>query len=190
MKFVREFEVGEPLPAVWSLFQDVPAVAQCMPGAVLTDVKGDGVYAGRVSVKLGPLNPTFEGEAAVTVEEDAHVLNVSGSGVDRQGGSRGRADVSVALLERRQATVVSVDATITLSGAAARFGRTGLIEEMASRLIAEFVGCLESKLAAATAGEAAAVEAREVRGFSFLVAAVLAWLRRIAGRFVSRSAGD
>ena len=187
MKFAQEFEVGKPRSAVWNLFRDVPAVAQCMPGAELTGERGDDVYAGRLSVKLGPLNPTFEGEASITVEEETHTLQVSGSGVDRQGGSRGRADVSVELVDRGQATVVSVDADITLSGAAARFGRTGLMEEMASRLIAEFVGCLESKLAAATAGEAATVEAREVRGFSLLVASILAWIRRAARRLVRRS---
>lgn len=187
MKFSQEFAVGKPLPVVWGLFHDVPAVAQCLPGAELTDDKGGGAYAGQVSVKLGPLNPTFEGEAVIIFDEDDHEVIVNGSGVDRQGGSRGRAEVRVGLHERDLATTVSVNATVTLSGAAARFGRTGLMEEMAARMIDDFVRCLETKLAAATPTEADAVEAKEVRGISLFVSAVIAWLRRVTRRFLRRT---
>ena len=186
MKFTDEFTVGRPVEAVWGLFEDVASVAQCMPGAELTDDKGEGVYAGRVSVKLGPLNPTFEGEATAVYDSDEHSIRLNGSGVDRQGGSRGRVAVVVDLRGVDKSTAVSVDANITLSGAAARFGRTGLMEEMANRLISEFVACLEAKLAAGTATEAASVHAEEVKGFSLFLASLGGWfkrlLRRIAGR--------
>ena len=159
MNFVEEFVVHRPVSAVWELFRNVDAVAQCMPGAELTEDKGDGVYAGRVSVKLGPLNPTFDGEATVVYETEARIIRLNGSGVDRRGGSRGRVAVVVDVRDEGASTPVAVDADITLSGAAARFGLTGLMEEMANRLIAEFVGCLEAKLAAGTGAEAAEVQA-------------------------------
>ncbi|MDF1597219.1 MAG: SRPBCC family protein [Acidimicrobiia bacterium] len=182
MKFAQEFQVGRPLPEVWALFQDVPAVAQCMPGAELTADKGGGVFAGLVSVKLGPLNPTFEGEATAIYDDAAKEIQLTGSGVDRTGGSRGRVNVEVGLRDVESATVVAVDANITLSGAASRFGRTGLMEEMANRLINEFVACLEAKLAAGTEAEAASVQAREVRGLSLFLSSIAGWLSRLFRR--------
>ena len=186
MKFADEFTVERPADAVWALFEDVEAVAQCMPGAELTENKGEGVYTGRVSVKLGPLNPTFEGEATAVYDSDNRGILLNGSGVDRKGGSRGRVSVSVNVREIGASTSVAVDANITLSGAASRFGRTGLMEEMANRLINEFVACLEAKLAAGTETEAAAVHADEVRGFSLLLAGIGGWFRRLLRRLSGR----
>ena len=42
-------------------------------------------------------------------------------------------------------TRVTVDADVMLAGAAAQFGRTGLIQEMSKRLIGEFVHCVEAE---------------------------------------------
>ena len=56
--------------------------------------------------------------------------------------------------------------------AAAQFGRTGLVKEMSSRLIGEFVRCVEAKLAAETPAEAAQVQAEEVRGFGLFFSSV------------------
>ena len=90
MKISQSFEVARPLPAVWELFQDVPAVAACMPGAELTENKGDGVYAGRVGIKLGPFGASFEGEAQVTADPASFVGRAEGRGIDKKGGSRSR----------------------------------------------------------------------------------------------------
>ncbi|HEX5079207.1 MAG TPA: SRPBCC domain-containing protein, partial [Geminicoccaceae bacterium] len=65
MKIAQKFTVARPLDEVWAFFQDVPAVARCAPGAELTEDKGDGLYAGRVRVRLGPFGAQFEGEARV-----------------------------------------------------------------------------------------------------------------------------
>jgi len=89
MKITHEFAVTRPVEAVWGFFQDVPAVAQCLPGAELTADKGNNTYGGKVSVKLGPLTAVFEGDAVVTSNSQAHTAVIDGTGVDRRGGSRG-----------------------------------------------------------------------------------------------------
>jgi carbon monoxide dehydrogenase subunit G len=182
MKISHEFEVARPVDAVWEFFQDVPSVAQCLPGAELREDKGDGVYSGVVSVKLGPMTASFEGDATVTPDEASRRGSISGKGVDRRGGSRGRVEVEYRLSESESGTAVAIDADVTLSGAAAQFGRTGLINEMSSRLISDFVGCVEGKLSAATSEEAAAISAEDVRGFSLLWQSFVAWIRRLFGR--------
>ncbi len=187
MKIVETIEVQRSPDQVWALFQDVPELARCLPGAELTEDRGGGVYAGNVSVKLGPMSATFEGEAVVETDAERRSGKVVGKGVDKAGGSMGRVDVAYVLVATDDGgTRVDIDAEVHLSGAVAQFGRTGLIKEMSSRLIGEFVDCLEAKLAAATEEEAAAVTAGEVRGISLFFASLWSWIKGAIERLFGR----
>jgi uncharacterized protein len=183
MKISHEFTVSRPVTTVWDFFQDVPDVAQCLPGATLTSVNDDGSYSGKVAVKLGPLSATFDGKALIGTDPAAHTGTIDGSGTDRKGGSRGQLKVAYAMTpDGGASTKVSIDADVVLSGAAAQFGRGGLITEMSNRLIGEFVTCVEAKLAATTVEQAAEIKAGEVKGFSLFFASLVAWLKRLVGR--------
>jgi uncharacterized protein len=182
MNITHEFEVSRPVDTVWTFFQDVASVADCLPGAELLEDKGDGVYVGKVSVKLGPLSATFEGEATVTPDHASKTGLIDGKGVDRRGGSRGQVKVTYALVPSPAGTAVKIDADVTLSGAAAQFGRTGLINEMSTRLISELVQCVEGKLAATTVEEAQEIKAAEVKGLSLFFQSLLAWFKRLFGK--------
>jgi carbon monoxide dehydrogenase subunit G len=182
MKIAHEFRVARPMTTVWEFFQDIPEVAQCLPGAELLSDEGDGAYKGRVSVKLGPLSATFDGQAAVSTDPSTHTGTIDGKGADRRGGSRGTVKVLYALAEDGDGTKVSIDADVTLSGSAAQFGRGGLITEMSNRLISEFVGCVEGKLAATTVQERQEIRAAEVHGFSLFWQSLLAWVKRLFTR--------
>ena len=158
--------------AVWALFQDIEGLAQCLPGAELTEDKGDGQYAGKVVVKLGPMTATFEGEATVATDDETRTGSVDGRGVDRRGGSRGQIKVAYVIEPHDEGSQVRLDTAVTLSGAAAQFGRTGIIKEMSKRILGEFVQCLEAKLAAGSAEEAADVEADDVGGLGLFVSSL------------------
>ena len=194
MKVAQKFTVARPLGEVFAFFQDVPAVARCMPGAELLEDKGDGLYAGRVKVRLGPFGANFEGEARVSADPAAHSGHVEGKGVDRRGGSRTRMVMDYRLEPAGEGTEVTVDADVTLAGAIAQFGRTGLIQETANILVQDFVAALERELAPAPASDAAApgapkppaqassaavakTAAREIRGGTLTLRALWAWLR-------------
>ena len=136
MNITQQFTVTRPLDSVWTLFQDVSELARCLPGAELTSDNGDGTYDGRVSVKLGPIAASFDGSATVTFDHEAHTSNIKGRGVDRSGGSQGRVEVDVVLIEADGThTDVTVDAKVMLAGPIAQFGRTGLVNEVSKRLI-------------------------------------------------------
>ncbi len=190
MKITEVIEVGRDIDQVWALFQDVPELARCLPGAELTEDKGGGVYAGSVGAKLGPMTANFEGEATVTSDAESRSGNVNGKGTDRRGGSVGQVKMNYAMEPVEGGTKITVDAEVILSGAAAQFGRTGLIKEMSSRLIGEFVACVEAKLAAETVEEAAEVQAAEVQGvslfFSSLIATIVNFFKRLMGRFTDK----
>jgi uncharacterized protein len=185
VKIRHEFNVDRSSDMVWEFFQDIPNVASCMPGAELIEEKGDGGYAGRVSVKLGAMTATFEGTCKIDPDHGTKKCQIEGKGVDKRGGSRGQVVVEYAVDDHPETTGrshVTVDADVKLSGAAAQFGRAALIQEMSSRLIDEFVYCLEAKLDATTPEEVASIHASEVKGFSLFFASlwstIRSWFRR------------
>jgi carbon monoxide dehydrogenase subunit G len=183
MKITQEFVVSQSPDAVWHFFQDVPSVAQCLPGSELLGESEGGAYEGRLSVRLGPMTAAFEGTAVVSPDHDSRTASIDCKGVDRRGGSRGQAKLSYAVAPHGpDATTVTVDADITLSGPAAQFGRTGLINEMSKRLIGEFVSCLEAKLAAPTHAAAEAITASRVSGISLFLSSLWASFKRLFTR--------
>ncbi|MCR9136155.1 MAG: SRPBCC family protein [Alphaproteobacteria bacterium] len=149
MKISQTFNVSQPPDVVWTFFQNIPELAECMPGASLNEDKGDGVYTGQVAIKLGPFTASFEGEAKVQVDETARTGHAEGKGFDKRGGSRSKLVMDYALKDNGAQTEVSVDADVQLSGPIAQFGRAGVIEETAKLLIGQFVTNLEAKLASA-----------------------------------------
>ena len=178
MKINQEFQVASPPASVFAFFEDVASVAQCMPGAELTEDHGDGSYTGSVSVRLGPMTASFEGKANIATDPDTMTGSIDGKGVDRRGGSRGNVKVEYSVEAADGGTRVSVDADLTISGAAAQFGRTGLLNQISERLIQQFVECLEGKLAAQSPEEAETIEADEVKGISLAVSTVGAGLSK------------
>jgi carbon-monoxide dehydrogenase small subunit len=208
LEIKQTFTVARPLPDVWALFQDVPTVAGCMPGAELIADKGDGVYQGKVSIKLGPFGAAFEGEAKVTPDEANHTGHVEGKGTDKRGGSRSKLLMDYHLAEVPGGTRVDVVADIQLVGPIAQFGRTGIVNETANVLIRQFVQNVEAKLAVSAPPADAAPEpavatssataattrtppprpapapapANSISVFSLIGAVIASWFRRLFGR--------
>lgn len=186
----HEFTVDRSPDAVWTFFQDIPEVASCMPGAELEDQKEGDTYEGKVSVKLGAMTATFEGQATIDPDPETHTCHISGKGVDRRGGSRGQVDVDYRLHGVNGGTRVEVDADVKLSGAAAQFGRKGLITEMSNRLIGEFVDCLEAKLGAESPEQAREIRAGEVKGISLFFASLWSSIKEFFRRTFGSGGGS
>ena len=180
----ESFTVEQPIGVVWTFFQDVPTVAQCMPGVELLDAVNDDTYNGKMKVKLGPISAQFQGTATIeSLDETAKTGSISAKGADRQGGSRASAKVQYSLGDSGGGmTSVDIVADIVLQGSMAQFGRTGLIQEVSSQLTKEFASCIESKLGATTPEAAAEVKASEVKGFSVFFKGLWAWLKGLFER--------
>jgi uncharacterized protein len=196
VKISQQFTVARPLADVWAFFQDVAAVARCMPGAELTEDKGGGLYAGKVKVRLGPFGANFEGEAKVSPDPASHSGHVEGKGVDRRGGSRSRLVMDYRLAPAEGGTEVTVDADVTLAGAIAQFGRTSLMQETANILVRDFASALEAQLAPATAQTTAPemlppaarpAGPREIGAGAVGLRALWAWLKSLLRGLLFRS---
>ncbi|PZQ97660.1 MAG: hypothetical protein DI533_10820 [Cereibacter sphaeroides] len=151
MKLQQEFTVARPLSEIWAFFQDVPAVATCLQGAEYLGTREDGKHSGKMSMKIGPFQASFEGEAEVNYNTATHTITMEGKGVDKKGASRGKMTMACNLAEVEGGTKVVVDADIQLSGTIAQFGRTGIIQEIANVMISDFVRNVEAQLPAPSA---------------------------------------
>jgi len=147
MKIDNEFTVGVPIDRAWAVLTDLEGIAPCMPGAVLTGVEGD-VYSGKVKVKVGPITSEYAGTAQfVEKDEASHRAVINANGRDVRGAGNAAAAITAQLRAEGSSTVVSVDTDLKISGKIAQFG-SGMIKEVSTKLLGQFVDCLEGKLAA------------------------------------------
>lgn len=176
MQIKQSVLVNRPRDEVWELFQDIPVIARCMPGAELTRDDGNGTYAGTVSIKLGPFKASFEGEVTHVPDPATYSGRAEGRGVDKKGGSRSRMTMTYALAEKGEATELSLDADVQLSGPVAQFGRPGIVSETAKMLIQQFVANVEARLNGDEAAEGAGELSALKLGGKVVGASVKRWL--------------
>jgi len=141
MEFTNHLHVPLPVEETWSLLLDIPRVLPCLPGARLVDTVGDNKYLGSVSVKLGPIKLTFDGQAELVRKDDAqHIAWLRGSGLDPKGRGSAESEFSFALSEATGGgTDVAITTQLQLSGAVAQYGRgSGMIAEVASHILKQF----------------------------------------------------
>lgn len=66
MRIEERFAVRAPAAQVWDLLLDVPGVARCIPGVEEFEPVGEGVYEGRIRLKVGPISAHFRGRITIT----------------------------------------------------------------------------------------------------------------------------
>ena len=186
MDLHHQFEVAAAVDHTWSAFLDMPRVAPCMPGAEVTEVIDERNIKGDARVKVGPLNLRFAGQAEITqIDDSSRSALMIAKGSDAKGRGSAETEVRFSLSEAGDdRTLVDLHTELTLSGSVAQYGRvSGLIDEIANQLIAEFVENLEVELAqAATPTAAPAPTPKAVSGLSVffraLGALIKKWFRR------------
>jgi carbon monoxide dehydrogenase subunit G len=156
MKLEQAFDVKAPLDTVWATLIDVERVAPCLPGAEITGSE-DGVYHGNFQVKIGPTTAAYRGQLEMeSLDEAAHVATMKARGQDKRGQGSANATIVSTLSETADGTHVEVDTDFTITGTLARFGRGGMMQDIANRLLRDFATCLEARLAAGEPAAAAA----------------------------------
>jgi uncharacterized protein len=147
MELNNEFFVSTGVDEAWQLFTDVERIVPCMPGAELQEIDGDE-YRGVVKVKVGPIVAQYRGKATfVEQDETSHKAVLKAEGIDVRGQGNVSVTITATLTPKGDGTQVKVVSDLTITGRAAQFGR-GVLVELSSRLLAQFVSCLESKVLA------------------------------------------
>jgi len=152
MLISQSFEVKQPIDAVWKFFDDIPQVAASIPGANLSKEVSKDKYEGGVVVSAGPVKLEFDGVAEVKSRDNAkRILVLDASGSDKKG--RGAASVllTAALNQIPGGTKVDLSMDLTISGAAANYGR-GLVADVTAVLVNTATINMEARMDAISKG--------------------------------------
>lgn len=151
MELTNRFRVAVPIAEAWALLTDVERIAPCLPGAQLTEIEGDE-YRGVVKVKVGPITAQYRGVARfVERDEGTHRAVLRAEGRETRGQGNAAATVSAQLTSDGDGTEVAVVTDLTITGKVAQFGR-GVLADVSTKLLDQFVSSLESQLAAGSNG--------------------------------------
>jgi carbon monoxide dehydrogenase subunit G len=157
VKITNEFTVHTSIDHAWAVLTDLAGIAPCLPGAQVTGVDGD-VYRGKVKVKVGPVISEFAGTARFVERDDAgHRAVIDAKGRDPRSAGNAAAVITAELRPEGDATVVTVDTDLKISGKLAQFG-SGMISEVSGKLLGQFVESLEAKIAGDAGSGGTAVE--------------------------------
>jgi carbon monoxide dehydrogenase subunit G len=155
MELTHEFRVGVSVPDAWKVLTDVERIAPMLPGAQLQEVEGDE-YRGIVKVKVGPITAQYKGKATfVEQDESAGKVVLNASGRDTRGQGNASALITATMVPDGDGTKVSVVTDLTVTGKVAQFGR-GVLAEVSSKLLGQFVDALEADLAGSGPGGSSA----------------------------------
>ena len=158
MELTNEFVVPVAADEAWKLLTDVELIAPCMPGAELQEIDGEE-YRGIVKVKVGPITAQYKGKATFVEKDDAArkaVLRAEGR--DTRGQGNANATITATLEPEGDGTRVKVVTDLSITGRAAQFGR-GVMADVSTKLLGQFVDCLEKNVLGAGAGAGAGASA-------------------------------
>ena len=154
MLIKSNFEVAQPVDKVWRFFDDIPAVAACLPGTELTDDLGDNKYRGKVAIRMGPVRLQFAGNAEIKERDDAAKrIVVDAAGSDERGRGQAALAATASLVAVRGGTRVDVSLDLQLSGAAAQYGR-GMISDVTEILMRDFATRMQARITRSSAAVA------------------------------------
>jgi carbon-monoxide dehydrogenase small subunit len=177
----QQFSVAYPPEQVFAMFDDIAAVAACLPGASLTASSKPERVEGAIRVGIGPIAATFQGAARVERNSADMSGRIVGIGSDRRSRSSTQGEIRYRLVPIERGTRVELSIGYTLTGMLAQVGRPGLVRDLAARLIAEFADNLDRRLSGAPLADAAPAELNGVALlFGLLRARVARWVGRVA----------
>ena len=126
----KTFQIERPIKEVWDFLSDPNKIVTCVPGAQLTEAIDDTNYKGTVTMKIGPVVTSFNGQITLEkLDESAHTMEIIGKGVDTKG--KGSANMVLAgkLVDNGdQTTEVTNNMDISITGKLAQFGSRMIVD--------------------------------------------------------------
>ena len=148
MKLDQTFTVQADPDVVWAALTDPERVAPNLPGASITEGGGGGIFKGEFKVKLGPTTAAYNGTMKIEdLDQEARVATMSARGSDKRGNGGAVATIVSRVSPDGDGTRVDVETDFSITGKLARFGRGGMIQDVANKLLREFATNLQADLA-------------------------------------------
>jgi carbon-monoxide dehydrogenase small subunit len=175
----NNFSVRRPTDEVWAFFGNPNLVVTCLPGARIVRMRGADDLDGAFVVKLGPITANFSGRARITRDHDSRSGMIIGSGNDKGGGSRATGEVAYAVRDAGSGqTTVDLTIRALLTGPLAQFGRSGIVEDLVTKMTERFSANLEARLSGAPGPS----EPRALEASSLMWSLLVGRLKRLFGR--------
>jgi carbon monoxide dehydrogenase subunit G len=162
IKIEKTFQVQEPLEKVWRLLSDPRRVANCVPGAQITEAVDDRTYKGLIKVQVGPSVTDYKGQAHIERLDNENLeIEMVGKGQD----IRGRGSASMKMTGKVRAlpgggSEVTTVSEVNVVGILAQLG-TRMINEVSNKMFEEFTANLRRQLQQERSAEEAAKQAPE-----------------------------
>src|SRR5215831_10116167 len=147
IRIEKSFQIQEPLESVWAFLSDPRKVANCVPGAQVTEQIDEHTYKGLIKVQVGPSVTDYKGQAHIErLDHDSHEIEMVGKGQDVRG--KGSASMkmtgSVRSLPQGGSEVVTVS-EINVVGLLAQLGAR-MIHEVSNKMFEQFTANLRREL--------------------------------------------
>jgi carbon monoxide dehydrogenase subunit G len=129
--------IEAPVAKVWEALNDPAVLKACIPGCESLEKTSDNGFAATVSLKIGPIKATFNGEVQLLNLNPPHSYTIQGEGKGGIAGfAKGGADVSLAE-DGPDATVLTYQAKADVGGKIAQLG-SRLIQSTSKKLAGQF----------------------------------------------------
>jgi carbon monoxide dehydrogenase subunit G len=150
MQLTDEFSLpAVPPKRAYELLLDLQNVAPCVPGGEIDAPNAEGVYPGRVTVRLGPMKFSYEGTLQIAEHDAAmHTAVIEGAGKASGGSERARVRSVMEITADGAGSRVRMTTDLDIKGRAAQMG-AGIIGGVSRRMVKQAAACLAVQLAAA-----------------------------------------
>ncbi len=130
IKIEKTFQVQESLESVWAFISDPRKVANCLPGAQITETVDDCTFKGVIKIQVGPSVTDYKGQVHIErIDNEQHEIEFVGKGQD----VRGKGSASM----KMTGSVRSLPDGHTEVGSVAEVNVVGLLAQMGGRMIQE-----------------------------------------------------
>jgi carbon monoxide dehydrogenase subunit G len=147
IRIEKTFQIEEPLERVWKFISDPRKVANCLPGAQITETVDESTFKGLIKVQVGPSVTDYKGQVRIErLDEQNHEIEIVGKGQD----VRGKGSASMKMTGKVQSlpdgsTEVASVAEVNVVGLLAQMGAR-MIQEVSNKMFAEFTSNLRARL--------------------------------------------
>ena len=148
MQLTDEFTIPVAPDRAFEMLLDLENVASCVPGGEIEPPDADGNYAGRVTVKLGPMKFSYDGTLRVSERDaEARTAVIEGAGKASGGSERARVKSLMEVLPDGDGSRVQMTTDLEIRGRAAQMG-AGILAGVSKRMVKQAAECLAATLTA------------------------------------------
>ena len=189
VKLEKTFPIAAPAEHAWRILQDIKAVAECMPGAQITEQLDTTHYKGQVKMRVGPASATFNGELEVkSLDADERKMEMVGKGTDVSGASAATMNLTARVRDSGEGRCELVGTSdVSVSGKLANFGGR-MMTQVSDQILKQFGDNFATRViaqgegtAAEQAAAAVAKQPKELNALALIWHALLGFFKSLFG---------